>query len=292
MPKSDYAMLWTSDIGYMPGTNGILNALEFYKFPPIDKYVLFFEDKKNLPEGYTDQFPDVNFLNLDPTFANDWPVTKSAYLFLVFADIAFALKNLRDYKAVLFWGADVCPLSNFSIWFDIAAKVNTMVLGSNEQGTPNYNAMSKEWPYGHTWDVPFGDIPFFVPTSMFYVLEKLMEFMATPGVRFDRMDGLNYATRDTNAQVLAVPGVHWIFNGPASNRLVFDPINKWVYNCRHRMSSFHRKYWIVSYLKNYVNNLNDNAKRNVKVFNTLWHFFNQSCRVKWDKGVELWDGNM
>ena len=34
-----YAIVWTTDRGYMPGTNGILNALEHYKFD-IDVYVM------------------------------------------------------------------------------------------------------------------------------------------------------------------------------------------------------------------------------------------------------------
>lgn len=287
MPK--YAMLWTTNLSYMPGTNGILNALEFYGFSKdIDKHILVWEDDGfSNRSSYWDNWPDVKTSDIDQSF---WDYPKDAYWYMVFSDIHYAIGLLEEYDVVLLWGADVCPLDNFEGMFKVCHKLDMMILGHNEQGNQTFNAMSKEKPYGHTWDVPYADIPFFIPKSQKKVLETVLDIQKDAGNKTDRMDGLNYSIRDLSAPVFTVPGMLWVMNVTGKLK-TWDNGNGMIYVWNQRMQSFHRKYWSPAFCKSYMTPHNEVVKHNHIVFNRLWNLFNKSGRVKWDRGVELWDGN-
>jgi hypothetical protein len=286
MPK--YAILWTTDGGYLPGTNGALNAFEYYGFPKeIDRHVMVWNSNGfTHQDPYWKSWPDVRTTNLDTSF---WPTPQNAYWYMVFADINYAIQLLDEYDVVLLWGADVCPLDNFSDYFDVCHKLDRMILGHNEQGAQSYNAMSKAEPYGHTWDVPYADIPFFIPKSCKPILQNMLRMQATPGNLTDRMDGLNYALRDAGHIPLVVPGTLWVFNATGWGN-IWDGGNGALYFCNQRMQSFHRKHWIAAYARNYMQNAGPVAKHNQTIFNRTWRFFNSQCRVKWTEGIDVYDG--
>ena len=288
-----YAMVWTSDQGYMPGTNANFNAMDFYGFGKVDVFLLVVFKIIDLHEQYRIQlnetYPHITLLDL-PNATRE--IKHEAYWQCVFSDFHFALKELMNYDVVLFWEGDSCIVNNFYDYFEICEKTERIILGSNEQGNQTYAAMSREWPYGHTWDVPYANIPLFVPRSRMDVIQMTLDFQFNDNTgNVDRMDGLNYAIRDLDSKVLVVPGSHWVMNIPSWGTVVKGDRNLYLFN--QAMNSFHRKYWSVNYLKNYISGFMQNGGisiKNVKLFNNKYNFFNRNWKLKWEDHLEIWDG--
>lgn len=281
-----YALIWTTDIGYMPGTNACLNAMEYYGFDKsIDVFIRYWGDYRDLGEDYLSQWPNVHWSNIDGSFRPGM----GSYWYMVFDDYHYSLKYLQSYDVVSFWGADMCILNDFSYFFEVCHKIDNIIIGTNEHTDVDmYCQMSPEWPYGHTWTVPYTDSPLFVPKSKMDLIQLTLDFQFREGAMVDRMDGLNYAMRDLNHHPFTTPGNLWIFNVP--QWIALKDGGRYVFNCNQRMFSFHRRYWNVNYLQNYIRGLGNIADHNAMLFNRKYNFFNTQCRVKWTEGLEVWDG--
>jgi len=279
-----YAVIWTTSRGYMPGTNASLNAFEFYGHV-ADIYILTWGDF--LTEEYKNQFAEVQFLPID---TSKWSKQKSSGWYFRFSDILFALNNLFDkYEVVLFWEGDSCLVNNIMDYFDICRSLKKVIVGTNEHGTHSFTAMTEDWPYVHTWSIPFANLPLFVPSSRTDVLKKMMNYQAREDCHLSRMDGLNYAIRDCKEDVFAVPGELWIQNVPY--RMLLQKIRDKIYIAESstELCSFHRKYWNNKICRNYLL-ANDISRSNKMLFNEMYNFFNLQCRVKWSESLEIWDG--
>ena len=291
--QNEYAVVWTTDRGYFPGTNASLNAFEFYG-NKADIFILTWGDF--LSDEYKKQWPEnVTFIPIDTSI---YPGRDPGWYF-VFMDFDFALRNLFDwYPVVLFWSADQCFLNNVMDFFEISRSTNRPILGTNEHGSHNrdFRSISKVWPYVHTWAVPYTDQPVFVPATNIEFLKKIMEYQFIPGNVIDRMDGLNYAIRDTQTRVLEVPGELWIQNVPykfylheADKKIYFHESTTFLY-------AFHRKYWNSTICRQYLpaqpgTRQAEISRSNKMLFNRMYNFFNRECRVKWTENLEVWDGN-
>lgn len=269
----------------MPGTNGKLNAFEHYGMNDIDVYVI--QVNFELPKEYTDQWPNVNFELLDPSF---WPESKNAGWYCRFAPPARAIQLLDQYEAVQIDGADVCPLNDYTGYFNAVAKTKNPVLGSNEQGCADWSRMTPkgQHPYVHTWMVPYADIPCIVSPSQKELLQLNLDYQKREDCRLSWMDGLNYALRDLDTKVTKVPGQLWVLNLSSSGKVRREGDK--IYFNEERMNSFHRKYWLAGVCKKYLAPANENCQHNHYVFNQMWNFFNRDCRVVWTEGVDIWDG--
>jgi len=283
----DFAVIWTTDAGYFPGTNASLNALEFYG-NDVDVYILTWTDF--LTDEYKGQWDNVHFNPMDTTKqrkVNSW--------YFRFVDIIYALDELfSKYKAVLFWGADVCLTSNIMDYFDICASTSKVILGTNEHGSHDLEKLSKAWPYNHTWDVPYADVPFFVPSGNTDCLKQLVEYQGKGHNKLSRMDGLNYAIRDCNTKVISVPGELWVQNVPYKFLLTERNKKIFLHESSTQLCSFHRKYWLSNICRTYLPGSDDRtkyvSKSNKMLFNRMYNFFNRECRVKWTDWLEVWDG--
>jgi hypothetical protein len=278
----DFAIIWTTTKSYMPGTNAILNALEHYGFD-VDVYVLTWDQ---LEDEYILKWPNVNFIPINTKW---WPDKKANKWHLRFSDIIYTVNNL-EYDVVLIWGADVCPVNNFMDYFEIAMRTDRVIVGTNEQCQylPEYKRLSEKWPYVHRWDIPYADVPFFVPKSHLKVLVKMLEYQAKPDCELSHMDGMNYALRDLNTKVFSVPGETWIMNAPQRIKLqrFGDAI---VFDRSHtRLNSFHRRYWAKNLCDKYLP-VNETSRNNKMIFNKMWAWFNTDHRVKWSEGWEYWN---
>ncbi len=280
-----YAIVFSTTAGYMPGTNGLLNALEHYGMGSIDPYVIMVNF--DLPQNYKDQWPNVTFEALEPSF---WPQSMNAGWYCRFAPPNRAIELLNEYDAVQITGADVCPLNDYTHWFDVAVKTHNPVLSTNEQGCADYSRMTPKGkhPYVHTWMVPYADIPAIFTPSHRGLLATNFEYQERDDCRLSWMDGLNYALRDWDQKVNVVPGNLWVFNLSSQGKVVRD--GDQIFFNEQRMNSFHRKYWIAGVCKRYLAPDNPNCMHNHLIFNQMWNFFNRDCRVVWTEGVDEWDG--
>jgi len=285
---NDFAVIWTTDKGYFPGTNAALNAFEYYG-NEADIYILTWGNF--LPEDYTKQWPEVKFIEIDKSI---YPNRNSGWYFR-FMDFDYALKHLFEkYSAVLFWSADQCFVSNIMQYFDIAASGMT-ILGTNEHGTHNreFSSISKGKPYRHTWDVPYTDQPIFIPSYDCRLIELTLKFQIE-GQKLSRMDGLNYAARDLKTNIFEVPGELWIQNAPY--KILLRKHDKSIYfdGSSTKLCAFHRRYWNSTVCRNYLPGIDDISRQisrsNKMMFNRMYNFFNRDCRVKWAEGLEVWDG--
>ncbi len=284
--KKPYAMVFSTTAGYMPGTNGVLNALEHYGMAAsVDVYVILVNF--DLPQDYKDQWPDVTFEPLDPSF---WKKPMNAGWYCRFAPPARAIQLLDEYEAVQCAGADSCPVNDYTHWFDVAVKTRSPVLSTNEQGIGDYSRMSPygKWPYGHTWMVPYADSPCIMSKAQKELLQLNFHFQGKEGCRLSWMDGLNYAVRDLNVKPNVVPGQLWVFNLSSQGKVTRDGDK--LYYQEQRMNAFHRKYWNAVVCMKYLAPANENCQHNHLIFNQMWNFFNKECRVKWLEGVDEWDG--
>jgi len=270
----------------MPGTNASLNAMEFYKWPKdIKKIILYLGDfKAEISEKYTDKWPDVTWIEINRSF---WHEHKTNFWFCVFSDVFHTVKHLKDYDVVLLWSADQCIVNDFTDYFKIAECLDKVILGTNEQGNITFNALSTKWPYGHTWDIPFTDQPFFVPRSKFNLLELMLDFQRREKCNLSRMDSISYAVRDLKLDIFQVPGNLWINNTPYVMPIHVVDKELALYTYSTRMNAFHRKYWNVGYAKRYVGG-NKIGIDNVKKFNAIYNYLDTKCRVPWTEGLEVW----
>jgi hypothetical protein len=285
----DFAVIWTTDKGYYPGTNASLNAFEYYK-NSADIYVLTWGNF--LSDEYKRQWNDVTFIEIETTV---YPGRNSGWYFR-FMDFDYAVKYLfNKYSAVLFWSADQCFLNNIMQYFYICAN-GFIILGTNEHGTHtrNFNRLSKERPYKHTWDVPYTDQPIFVPSSNHDLIKAVLEQQKN-GESLSRMDGLNYAVRDLNFDIFEVPGELWIQNVPYKIPLKEHEKSIYFYGSSTKLNAFHRRYWNKIICNNYLPGTDETSKQiskaNKILFNRMYNFFNTECRVKWDEGIDIWTGN-
>lgn len=284
-------MIWTTSRGYMPGTNATLNAMEYYGWSGVDVTIL--TGGNFLPAQYIGSWPSIRFVDFNSFISrgndNGWNYR--------FADIVYALKLFDDgYDVVLLWGGDLCVVDDFREYFGISESLNALVLGTNEHGSHYLDRLGKTWPYGHTWSVPYADVPFFVPRGCRAVLERMLEYNTMDQCSLSRMDGLNYAVRDIGARVHTVPGELWIVNVPYRWRLQ-EGMNKslFVAESSTRLKSFHRKYWSAAVCRQYLPGREgataDTSRRNKIIMNRFYNFFNRECRVPWTEGLEVWDGS-
>lgn len=285
-----YAIIWTTTKGYMPGTNGILNALEHYNFK-CDKYVMHLAERQEEQgelDDYKKQWSDIKFIDAPRDITK---LKKSNYWYCIYSDIHYAF-NYMDYDCILFWSADCLPLCNFEYYFDIATKLDKIVLGWNEHSINFLENLSTKQPYPHTWNVPYTDIPCFVPKSKFKFLENLLKYQAREDCVLNRMDAMNYAVRDMNHEPIAVAGQLWVNNVPyIANIEIHNHPNgeKHVYTAGAKIHSAHRRYWDNNYIKNYIRGHNEISHNNAKKFNKLWNYFNTECRVKWTEGLTTYE---
>ena len=287
---SKYAVIWNTDEGYFPGTNASLNAWEFYG-NEADIFILIWSDF--LSEEYKESWPGVRFL---PIQKEKYP-NRSAAWYLRFMDFDLALQQLFDcYESILFWSADQCFVNNIMDFFEISHKTGRPVLGTNEHGSyhRDFRDISKTRNYKHSWSVPYTDQPVFVPSSDTRMIQELMKRQNFPGNELSRMDGLNYAVRDTQTKVIEVPGELWIQNVPYRTSLYESEKRIFLDRSSTQLYAFHRKYWKQTICCNYLPGNDEGSKQisrqNKLLFNRMYNFFNLECRVKWTKGLEVWDG--
>lgn len=281
-----YAIVFSTTRGYMPGTNGFLNALEHYGMADdVDVYVIMVNF--DLAQEYKDLWPDVNFEPLDPSF---WHESKNAGWYCRLAPPARGIQLLDQYDVVMLAGADWCPVSNFTDRFKLVLDTQECLLSTNEQGCASFDRMTPkgEHPYGHTWMIPWADIPAIMSKNQKQVLELVLDFHRREDCRLSWMDALNYAIRDFDQKPNVEPGPLWVFNLSSQGKVVRDG-DKLYYN-EERMNGFHRKYWNISMCKKYLAPNSPICQHNHYIFNQMWNFFNRDCRVEWLEGLELWDG--
>ena len=117
------------------------------------------------------------------------------------------------------------------------------------------------------------------------MIQNILDYQFIENAELSRMDGLNYSIRDENENVLSVPGNMWVMNVPYWGKVKRSGDNLLLFGSK--MKSFHRKYWLKQYAKNYANG-NDIAKHNLTVFNKMYRHLNNQ-RVKWTEGIDSWD---
>ena len=298
-----YAIVIPTSKGYMPGTNATLNALDYYEFKNTDVFILYGFDYLELGDEYLSSvkrfYPNVTFINLNDDNYFKWGnrdvSLKPKGFYFKFCDCKFAIDNLKNYDSVSLWGADLIPLNNFEIYFEIASKADKVILAHNEHAIVENSRLGTVWPYKHGWGVKYADAPFILPPNKFDLLELTLGFQFKERSTLSKMDGMNYAIRDLKYEekgyILEVPGTLWVYNVPMWSRLTEG--GKYIYFCKQRMNSFHRKYWSAQRARKYAASFPQNNKcsfYNIHLFNKKLLFFNKKWKTIWNDNLEVFDG--
>lgn len=270
-----YAISITATKGYVPGLNAVLNGLEYHK-NNIDVYV--WTDSHFLPQSYTEQFPNVHFGLIDPSFTElDRPIKWHCRFFNVYK-VAEMLKS-GVHAVILLWDADALVLANYEQLFEMSEKAGKIIMSFNEMTCPTMEEMPKQWPYPKRTTGRYSSVPLFVPAVHAAYLDLILSYQERGG-KFGIWVCNNYAVRDYGEEhVFALAGEQWIQSSHYWKvREVRKGSLQLALHSSTPMYSAHKKFWSpAAVLRKSKSPI---ATHNIAIFHKLWNFFNEECRVK------------
>lgn len=291
-----YAIAVATNKGYMPGVNALLNAREVYG---IDADVYVYQYPPDfLDSGYKKQFGRDTFfynVNLDwhPARINGPDPRKHWY----FHCTVGMFNTIRDellgrYRVVLYIGSDVLVMNDLTGWFQVADKLDRLVTGVVRTGPATFRRLSKEWPYHPTWEVPYNDVPVFIPNTYDDVLKTMVEYFEKPDCKLRAMDSLNYAIRDTYTEPFCHPDQVMFMKLLNSQKFEYLLEDKKPFMCcgPWRFGLAHHRPWNKARMHHARKEFSRTQIGwvNSTVVNRIYHELNVNYRVKWTEEIELW----
>ena len=283
---SNYALVIPASIGYLPGLNGILNALDYYGNTCAVEVIT-----NDIPDSYFEQaqaafdYPIhvTQLAELDAVRVPDW----SGVRMLHFARYAKAAQLAGEYEAVMLLDADCGLVNNVMHQFKIAADTGLILAAHNVLGTDAFVYTEKH----HTNAVPLANMPMFLrPDKHQQVFERTIEISKGPGA-IDDMPALYYAIDEAGAlpDVVLLPDVLWLNNHfyAARHAKAANPAfggRFYLYANRERVYVFHKRWWQESHRQNEVSQLGGQAQEiadsNTRLWAWVYRYFNTEWKVK------------
>ena len=285
---SDYAIIIPASHGYLPGLNGILNALDFYE-NDCDVEVI----TNDIPDAYFDEARQAFDFGINVTQLDRLDAVKiegwSGVRRLHFARYARALQLADIYEAIMFLDADCGLVNNIMNYFRLADKSYLILAAHNVLGTDAFTY--KE--YHHTNAVPIANMPMFLrPDVNELVFERTIEISKGPG-GIDDMPALYYALAENGAlpDVVLLPDVLWLNNyfyttyHQKNDKPIFGG-KFYLYANRERVFIFHKRWWQEGHRAHEVAQLAGEAQKiaehNTKLWQWVYWFFNTQWKVTID----------
>jgi len=193
---SEYALVIPANMPYMPGLNGILNALDYYGNTCAVEVIT-----TDIPDAYFDEcraafdYPIVVTQEADlPELAIDgWSMVRRLH----FSRYARAAQLAGKYEAIMFLDADCGLVNNIMHQFKLAGDSGLILAAHNVLGQDLFPFKYTE--RHHTNAVPIANMPMFLrPDTYHEVFTHTIEISAGPG-GIDDMPALFYAIDEAGA---------------------------------------------------------------------------------------------
>jgi len=242
--NSPYAIIVTSNKGYLPGLNILLNGLDYYG-NTADVHIIYDGIEEYIQENIN-KFPFSIFAVDIKTMPIEVSHKFSKYWYM---------SNIKNnYKVICALGADTAVVDNIMKYFEIAEKTDIIPVGQYPHTgitLEHYKTMPSEEVIKN---YPLADFPIFLNT------EKHIDFFEycwkiqptideNDPIKNKELYLINKAFHDTNKidNILVLPGNLWIADGILYN----DDLSIWdigdkkyLYtSLRHRIKILHNKWW-------------------------------------------------
>jgi hypothetical protein len=298
---ADFAIVVT-DTGMIPGTNGMLNALDYY-CNDIDFYYLHLGRwVEPYLEGWQKAFPYFHPIKIADLQADGYPKHPRAGENVWYCKMyryLFAVRELKEYEAVSVFDADMQITNNIMIWFEIAAETGRLLLPNNDYSGQEYDQHNIEAIRGAA-SPPLHNMPnFFDPEKFGWIMEQIpVESLAETLGDMSSLSRILIKTGEIN-RIMPLPNLFWIQSNFYSVKLVKRIINGKWFLCHNKMgdriNSFHRRWWFESICRKKIGMpkepvAKEFAKNNVRLFWEFTRHFNLSLKhkIKWDE--KKWGG--
>jgi len=292
MPK--YALVVTADMRFIPGVNGMLNALKYYGCDDIEFHLVHTFPAK---DGYIEKAQAI-FPNLRPTYVPTFieehgiPMPASgrpSKSLMKYCRWWYPAMCLQNYDAIAIFDADRQIVNNLRPYFEITAKSDMILVAKNDYSEAEWDsydarrAMTKQPPI---YSNPFFAKPRTVKDMFMRIPEHSVEHATGD------MHPVNALLLEMELikQVLILPCVFWVFVDVQNVRLARREINGKYYIGLHPLGdllfTFHRRYWGIRMCMRMANGKQPwqkiNGMNNVDIFWWFTHYFNTELYLKID----------
>jgi len=287
---SEYALVIPANMPYMPGLNGILNALDYYGNTCAVEVIT-----TDIPDAYFDEcraafdYPIVVTQEADlPELAIDgWSMVRRLH----FSRYARAAQLAGKYEAIMFLDADCGLVNNIMHQFKLAGDSGLILAAHNVLGQDLFPFKYTE--RHHTNAVPIANMPMFLrPDTYHEVFTRTIEISAGPG-GIDDMPALFYAIDEAGAlpNVVLLPDSLWLnnhFYQVPHKRVDFTAYDGrfYLYANLERVSVFHKKWWHEPHRLREVAKIDGQngviAQHNTELWASVYRYFNTQHKVTID----------
>jgi hypothetical protein len=299
--KNKYAIVVT-DSGFIPGVNGMLNALEyygikadFYHIHSLNEAVKDFVDELNNSK-YFDNYYSINIEDLKND--NRYPShdkKKESVWYLKMYRYLFAVYELTEYDAVAIFDADMQIVNDITDYFEIAAKTGRILMPNNDFSGNEYDDFNIESIKGAA-SPPLHNMPlFFKPNEECKKIFSDIPKISLEGTWGD-MTSINRSLIKHNKikDVMVLPNTLWLQTFHYNIKLYMRKIGGKRFlalsRCGDRLYSFHRRWWFSSICEKEIKEIKQYDSQqigfnNIKLFWEMTRFFNLECghKIKWNE---------
>ena len=291
MPK--YALVVT-DTGLFPGTNAMVNAFKYYDIQAEFHYLHKLQWAAEFAEKRSDDVVGVSIDDLIEEYDIRHPKLGENVWYCKMYRYLYAINHLIDYDAVCIIDADMVICNDITPWFEIADKLDRLVIPNNDYSGQEHDGYNLPSIQGAS-SPPFHNMPsFFKPKTWEKVLRDI------PKISLENTYGdmsslthslIRHGKMDDPSTFLMTPNALWVHSHYCHIKLAKRKIGGKWYVCLHniggdRLYSFHRRWWMASLRRKFVDDIKDPVQRetgrnNVQIFYEMTKFFNTDDEMKY-----------
>ena len=252
-----YAWIVTTNDTYWPSVNAMINALEYYDYPPnLDVHIIHTPEMAETLERIKNDYT----FNIIPTpigpFVQRVTPSHSVPHTLIYAKYKLAVEIAEDYNAIFHIDGDCMVLDNFMKYFEVAASTDIFVVAQfchTHCTIDDYKNMPPEWV--HSVGTPLANFPvFYNPLYYSGVMQSIWDSQPNEQTCSDPLKNteMYFFTKalweaGVMDRMLILPGNLWVTDAFVSH----TPINemtiaskKTLFNATgDRIQIIHNKWW-------------------------------------------------
>ena len=292
---SKYAIVTPCTLGYLPGLNANLNALDCYE-NDIDVFVI---DGGDLPKDYVEQIKTAFRFKVEVVPMADltkrlaYPVESLTHaLFTTPYRLMLDLEGKYDVVSLI--GADMVIVNNIMKWYEIADKMGYIVTAHNSFALSEARDLKEQWvnmSTGQASEMTVADAPGIVNIQIHRdLIEETLKITNQYGDNMKSFNGAIWKIGKTN-QVLELPGDLWtcgIYYSFGVHSSTDSKGRPTYWTNRERISAIHRRWWRKAVREYAYKGQNPESQfykfawGNTQIWESIYRKFNTMGKVKID----------
>lgn len=303
-----YAIVMTGDEKFLPGINGMLNAMKYYSMEHIEVHLVH-----NFPESsdYIERANEVFGSFFRPVRITDYynqcrreywsQQTRHSKSSMKYARWWYPVDCLGECDALCVLDADRLIVSDLTRWFDMIARSDMIGLAANDWSEAMWD--SYDDARAMAANPPLYSNPYFVSGRRAQEIFPLIpEYAENPNKYYPPYKGRSNTTGDMHPVNLTIlqtgmlkdlyplPATQWVLVEYNHVRLCEREINGRRHLAIHKngdiLHTVHRRYWGQRDCARYMNGRTrerfDNAVNNVQLFWNWYKYFNTELYLRLD----------